>query len=258
MKKWIFTTLLAAALTTGAAAQQKNPMLVNGMKYIGVPYVAHTLDQGEAEELVINCDEVDCTTLVEYVLAESLSPRQADGDVLESDFADKLQQIRYRNGKIDGYASRLHYVADWINNGVRNGFLLDVTAQQSNYCAPLTLSYMSSHPQMYHQLAASAQNVTAIRQVEQALNGQSVCYLPKEQLPVKGLPWIKDGDIIAITTSTEGLDVAHMGIAIYVNGRLTLLHASSVEKKVVVSSVALSQMLNVHDTWTGIRVIRMM
>ena len=77
-------------------------------------------------------------------------------------------------------------------------------------------------------------------------------------LPVKGLPWIKDGDIIAITTSTEGLDVTHMGIAIYVNGRLTLLHASSVEKKVVVSNVALSQMLKDHDTWTGIRDVRMM
>ena len=42
-------------------------MLSNGIKYLDVPYVAHTLEADGPEELVINCDEVDCTTLVEYI-----------------------------------------------------------------------------------------------------------------------------------------------------------------------------------------------
>ena len=68
---------------------------------------------------------------------------------------------------------------------------------------------------------------------------------------------IKNGDIIAITTNTPGLDVAHMGIAFYVNGKLSLLHASSKEKKVVISKVTLGQMLQKNKNWTGIRVLRM-
>ena len=46
-------------------------------------------------------------------------------------------------------------------------------------------------------------------------------------------------------------------LSFYVNGKLSLLHASSKEKKVVVSKVALGQMLQNNDNWTGIRVLRM-
>ena len=129
---------------TSASAQDKSVMLSNGIKYVDVPYVAHTLEADGPEELIINCDEVDCTTLVEYVLAESLTPKLDNGDISESAFADNLQKIRYRNGKIDGYTSRLHYIADWINNGVRDGFLEDVTAANSADTEKLSISVHTS------------------------------------------------------------------------------------------------------------------
>ena len=66
-----------------------------------------------------------------------------------------------------------------------------------------------------------------------------------------------DGDIIAITTNLPGLDVAHVGIAEYINGKLHLLHASSTLGKVVVSEEPLRQMLRNHKSWSGIRVVRM-
>ena len=258
MTKFMFSALCAVVLGTSASAQEGGKeMLSNGIKYLDIPYVAHTLEEEGPEVLVINCDEVDCTTLVEYVLAESLAPKLPDGDILESAFAEKLQQIRYRDGKIDGYTSRLHYIADWINNGVRNGFLQDVTAAMSPDTEKLSISYMSSHPQLYRQLAGSPENVAKMKQVEQSLSGKEVHYLPKAKLPADGLPWIKDGDIIAITTNTPGLDVSHMGIAFYADGKLLLVHASSTEKKVVVSQVPLSQMLKDNNKWTGIRVLRM-
>jgi len=254
--KFVFSTLCAAAVATSVFAQEGKEMLSNGIKYLDIPYVAHTLEANGPEELIINCDEVDCTTLVEYVLAESLSPKQADGDILESDFAEKLQSIRYRDGKIDGYTSRLHYASDWINNGVRHGFLQDVTEAMSPDTEKLSLSYMSSHPQQYKQLANSPENVAKMKKIEQALSGRPVHYLPKAKLPAEGLSWIKDGDIIAITTNTPGLDIAHMGIAFHADGKLLLLHASSTEKKVVVSKVTLSQLLKDNSKWTGIRVLR--
>jgi len=96
-----------------------------------------------------------------------------------------------------------------------------------------------------------------MKEIEKSLNGQEFHYVPKDKLPFAGLPWIKNGDIIAITTNTSGLDVAHMGIAFYVNGKLSLLHASSKEKKVVISKVTLGQILKKNKNWTGVRVLRM-
>lgn len=254
-------TLLFSALcvaTVSAQTDEKdNAMLNNGINFLDIPYVAHTLEVTDGEEeLIINCDEVDCTTFVEYTLAMALSPTE-DGQVAEGDFATNLQKIRYRDGKINGYPSRLHYIADWVNNGIRNGFLEDVTTAYSPYTQRVSLSYISSHPELYKQLSKSPENVAKMKEIEKSLNGQEFHYIPKDKLPFNGLPWIKNGDIIAITTNTPGLDVAHMGIAFYVNGKLSLLHASSKEKKVVVSKVALGQMLQNNDNWTGIRVLRM-
>lgn len=248
--------VLATALTAQAQTTEEDRMLTTAIRYLDVPYAAHTLDQDGPEELILNCDEVDCTTLVEYVLAESLCPI-VNGNVSEGAFAQKLQMIRYRNGQIDGYTSRLHYITDWINNGVRNGFLEDVTAEYSDDTQTVEINYMSTHPQKYKQLAHSPENVTKMKQIEQSISGQTVHYLPKDKLPNSGLRWIKNGDIIAITTNIPGLDIEHLGIAFYADGKLTLIHASSNEGKVVASTTALSQMLKDHKTWTGIRVLRM-
>ncbi|MBQ8672647.1 MAG: DUF1460 domain-containing protein [Bacteroides sp.] len=246
----IMTALPSWAQTTD------NSMLSNGINFIDIPYVAHTLDLEDEEDLVINCDEMDCMTFVEYTLALSLCPTE-DGQVAEGDFADWVQKIRYRDGKIDGYTSRLHYATDWIDNGLRNGFLEDVTAKYSPYTKKVALSYMSNNPERYRQLAHSPENIAKMAAIEKRLSQQEFNYFPEELLPVKGLPWIKDGDIIAFVTNTPGLDIAHFGIAIYVDGKLGLLHASSSEKKVVISRVAMSQMLKSNYKWTGIRVLRM-
>lgn len=246
-------TLMATSLQAQEAGEA---LLSNGLKYVGTPYVAHTLDVDGPEELILNCDEVDCTTFVEYVLAETLCPKMENGDISEGVFADKLQQIRYRDGKIDGYTSRLHYITEWVNNAVKKGFLTDVTAAKSPATEKVSLSYMSTHPELYKQLANSKENVAKMKKIEQALSGQEIHYLPKDQLPYNGLPWIKNGDIIAITTNIPGLDVTHLGIAFYVEGKLTLLHASSNAGKVEVSKITLAQMLKNNDKSTGIRVLR--
>lgn len=96
-----------------------------------------------------------------------------------------------------------------------------------------------------------------MKKIERSLSTRTVNYLPKARLPFAGLSWIKDGDIIAFVSNIPGLDISHLGIAMYVDGKLTLLHASSQEKKVVISKVALSQMLKSNDKNLGIRVLRM-
>ncbi len=258
MKKTLLSLLSILSISMLHAQQPnaRNLMISNGMKFLDIPYVAQTLEvNGNDEELIINCDEVDCTTFVEYTLAMSISPEE-DGQVSEGDFAEALQKIRYRNGIIKGYASRLHYVTDWIANGVKNNLLEDVTALHSPYKKLLNIYYMSAHANLYKQLG-NPETFNEIKKAEKSLSGQEVHYLPKENVPFNGLPWIQNGDIIAITCNIPGLDIAHMGIAFYVEEKLCLLHASSVEGKVVVSKVALGQMLKNNDRWTGIRVVRL-
>ena len=244
LKKWLKegVTFSDTALT---------PLTAYGKLYLGCPYTAHTLEKGKEEKLIIECDRVDCTTFIEYVSAHALSDRRNES------FADLLQRIRYRDGRIDGYVSRLHYTSDWIDNGIRHGFLEDITAAHSPYTQALSLSYMSSHPRAYEALKNSAEMRQKIKECEKALTGKKVHWLPKEQLPPEGLPYIDEGDILAITTSLSGLDVAHVGLATYVNGQLHLLHASSSKGKVVISDTPLRHMLDSNSTWTGLRVLRL-
>ena len=124
-------------------------MLRIGKSYLGTAYVANTLDGEEEECLVVRKDAVDCLTFVEYTLAQALG----------ASFTENLQKIRYRDGIIDGYPSRLHYTSDWIDNGVKHGFLTDVTAAHNTPTLRLSLSYMSTHPKLYKKLADSPENV---------------------------------------------------------------------------------------------------
>ena len=254
--KSLFCMFCTLAIASSVSAQETgNAMLKYGLNFLKTPYVAHTLEVNEEEKLVVNFDEVDCTTFVEYVLALSLSPVK-NGAIDKTDYARVLQKIRYRDGRINGYTSRLHYIADWINNGVKHGFMEDVTAANSPDSIALSLNFMSAHSKAYKHLKSSPENISKIEEIEKALSGQTFHYIPKAKLPDEGFSWIKNGDIIAITTNVPGLDVAHMGIAYYEKGVLKLLHASSTRKMVVITQKTLAQMLKNNKRFTGIRVVR--
>lgn len=256
MKKNILFLLIAAFAFTANAQNSYNSMLNNALKFIDTPYAANTLEVNNEEELVVNCDEVDCTTFVEYTLAMALCSDQGD-DMLESEFAENLQKIRYRNGEINGYPSRLHYATEWVNDNVRKGLIEDITEVNSPVTTRVNLSFMSNNADKYAQLKNSPTDKAQIAAIERELSGQTIHYFPKDNLPLEGVRWIKNGDIIMFTTNIEGLDVSHMGIAIYVKDNLHLLHASSKSGKVVVEKMPLNRQLARDKSITGIRVLRM-
>ena len=238
-------------LTTGAQEPGCQIVLDHALTYLGKPYVAHTLEVNDKEQLVVNLEEVDCTTFVEYVLAQSLA------DTRGGKMEDYLRRIRYRDGRIDGYTSRLHYIAEWVENGVRQGFIEDVTALCSPDTLPVRLSFMSTHPDSYRHLKNSPEHVAKMKAIEERLSGGSFHYLPKEKITDEGPSWIKDGDIFCITTNIKGLDVVHLGFACRCDGQLKLLHASSSYKQVVLSKGSFAQMFPLNKSWTGVRVLRM-
>ena len=54
----------------------------------------------------------------------------------------------------------------------------------------------------------------------------------------------------------KGLDTSHLGFAVWKEGRLHLLNASSIHKKVVLEPMTLRQYMQKHPSQLGVRVVR--
>jgi hypothetical protein len=67
---------------------------------------------------------------------------------------------------------------------------------------------------------------------------------------------IRSGDILGITTSLDGMDCSHTGIAIWKDGELRLLHAPVPGAKVQITSMPLWEYLAKNHKQTGIIVMR--
>lgn len=223
-------------------------------KLLGTPYVAGTLEVNAREELVVNLDEVDCTTFVEQVLAMALADKRDERT--EEGFRKALKQIRYRDGELDGYPSRLHYFSDWIADNERMGVIEERTPSLSAEKQTLHLNFMSTHPESYRQLKEDSALVSEMKAVEARWQGVEVSFLPKGRLAENPEQLgIKNGDILAITTNIKGLDVVHVGFACWIGERLHLLHASSIAKKVMEDPQPLYEYSKTKRTHTGVRVL---
>ena len=217
------------------------------------PYVAKTLEIGDTETLVVNLQGLDCTTFVENVLAFSMLLKQQE-DSFDA-FVKNLEVIRYKDGDLDGYASRLHYFSEWIANNAEKGLLKDITGEIGGAEITKNIDFMSTHRDLYPFLADDA-NFEKIKASENYLNSQEICVLAQDKI-AENEHLIQSGDIIALATSINGLDVTHTGIATREkDGRIHLLHASTGSMEVEVSKKPLAEYLKGIKSNTGIMVAR--
>lgn len=227
-------------------------------KFLDIPYVAHTLEINDDERLVVNTRQLDCTTLVETVTALTLCAYRHL--FTWRDYLNALTAMRYRHAQIDDYTSRIHYFTEWITLNTEAGIVTEIQAPDPPFSAVqhVDVSYMSTHPKSYKALREHPEFVDAIREMERQVSGGTFRYIPKQAVKNHTLlrRVINDGDIIAITCKKAGLDIAHLGFAVWKDGRLHLLNASMLHKKVVEEPLTLYQYLQKHSTHTGIRIIR--
>ena len=221
--------------------------------FLGTPYVAGTLEQ-EPERLTVNTRETDCILFVEMCLAMSLTAKETEPTFEK--YVDNLRQLRYRNGKVDGYTSRIHYTSEWIIQGELRGIFREVSRECGGSPLDQKFFYMSTHPGSYKQLKDSPKNVEKIRAAEQNLDSWRYWYIPKAELP-KYLKNIQTGDIIGFNSATPGLDIAHVAYAYWEGDTLTFIHASYSEKKVVINKTPMVDQLNAIKSQNGVRVIRL-
>lgn len=228
-------------------------MVAIGKTFLDTPYVAKTLEIGETESLVINLHGLDCTTFVENVLAFTLVKR-SDSTSFKH-FIKTLETIRYKNGVLNGYPSRLHYFTEWISNNQFKGFITDITAAIGGKVISKEINFMSTHRDLYPFIKNNDANLDKIKESENYLNNQEFCILPQNEIAANE-HLINSGDIIALTTSIKGLDITHTGIATREkDGRIHLLHAST-SGTVKVSEVPLVDYLKGIKNNTGIMVVR--
>jgi hypothetical protein len=224
-----------------------------GKTFLGIPYVAKTLEIGEVESLVINLNGLDCTTYVENVLAFSLLLKDEKSDF--ENFTKNLKTIRYKNGKLDGYGSRLHYFTEWIRNNEQKGLLKDITAEVGGVEIKKDINFMGTHRELYPFLKDD-KNFAKILITEKELAKETFCFVPQDQIETNE-HLIQTGDIIALATSIDGLDVTHTGIATREkDGRIHLLHASTGSNEVEVSKLPLANYVKKIKNNTGIMVAR--
>lgn len=224
-----------------------------GESFLGTPYVAGTLEGNPTERLVCKFDGLDCTTLVESAI--SLAIAKFENPTYEG-FKTELTKLRYRNGEIDGYASRIHYVLDWMYENEKRGRMENITEKIGGIPFTKEINFMSNHANLYPALA-STEIWEKIREQERQINTRTHTYIPKSGIQ-KVEPVLKDGDIVAFTSSVEGLDCNHMGIITKVGNRAYLIHASLTGKKVVLTNVPLAEYVASVPKHTGILVARIL
>jgi hypothetical protein len=169
-------------------------------------------------------------------------------------FKQELQRIRYRNGELAGYPSRLHYFSEWISNNAEKGIVENVTRALGGAVDSEPIDFMTSNRASYRQLV-DQQFFDAIAERERALNQQQRFVIAESNIRAAEKN-IRNGDVIAVTTNIKGLDVAHTGLAIWKGGRLHLMHAPLVGDSVEISEVPLAERLAGIGKQDGIMVAR--
>jgi pterin-4a-carbinolamine dehydratase len=227
-----------------------------GKSFIGIPYEAGTLDVNvNKEELIIKVTGLDCVTFVENTLAMSRLIKK--GDTSFDAFKDELKLIRYRDGIIDNYPSRLHYFTDWIYDNQRKGLVEDITKEIGGKKYDKNINFMTTHTGSYKQLKTNPEYVNSLQAVEDEINQRQLYNIPKSSVD-KYYDTLKTGDIIATTTDINGLDVTHTGYIYKDDSGTYFLHASIVKKEVIITEVELKEYLMGNKKQTGIIVARPM
>jgi hypothetical protein len=223
-----------------------------GRLFIDKPYKAENIENIGKEKLIVNVSAFDCMTFVETVLALALCV--VAGNISRNEFRNNLRSLRYRQRKINGYSSRLHYFTDWLHNNENKKILTDVTCHIGGESKLKKINFMTVHRQLYPALKNKAQ-FSKMLTIERNISRRESYIINKDKVSMQKRN-IHNGDIIAFTTDQEGLDVAHVGFALQQGKHLYFLHASKKEGAVVISKKTLTAYLKSNKKFTGIIVAR--
>lgn len=196
-----------------------------GYALSGKPYVAGILDEPGQESLICRLDGFDCVTFVETVLSMARGVKAQD--YTERTFRDNLLETRYRDGEMDGYCSRIHYFTEWVVENEARGIVEDVTEELGGERLDKRFNFMTSNRGSYPRLVDNDELFACIEDMEEGLATHTFHYIPQNEIRAS-YDGLRAGDVLALVTNIDGLDVTHTGLVYDAgNGTKGLLHAST-------------------------------
>ena len=229
---------------------------------VGSPYEAFMLEAyikaggnpASKEQLALSLTRFDCVTLVESCLAVARVANRS-GTPSWDKFAHEIVRMRYRGGKREGYASRLHYFSEWISDGEKRGLVHDIGAELGGVNDTRPLRFMTEHRTSYPALADD-RVFREIGEMERSLDDHPRYVVPAARIP-EVVDRIESGDVLAFATEIPGIDVSHAAFAYRdAAGVLRVLHAPLSGGAVEVTRTTLPEYVSAIRKATGILVAR--
>lgn len=183
---------------------------------------------------------LDCMTYVEHVLAIASSQKPE----YEKDFLCHLANIMFNaNGKPLQNHLRNHFTSQWADINEEKGYLINIARNHPQaVCRKLFLNRVGTNRTFYVEDSFII-----------ATKPQSQWYFPLETVMARKTG-LQSGDIVALVTDKEGLDVTHMGFFIKKAGKDWLRHASLKLNRIV--DQEFYQYLREHKTVKGLMAMR--
>lgn len=213
----------ARAIDATAPLPMNRALVGLARRYLGRPYNAYSLDRTPQERLVLDLTRFDCFLFVEQLLALVNSRDVASQTEAVETFTDHVLRLRYQGGRVD-YCTRQHYFTRWAEEAERQGYLVNMTRFLPGAVSrqrPLT--FLSSHAGSYEPMG-QPRNRACITALEKTLVVHQA-YIPLARFH-EALPSLRDGDIFALVTSVEGLDVTHVGLVELGESGVDAIHAA--------------------------------
>ncbi len=229
-----------------------------GLALVGTPYVNYTLEiHDRIESPSVNLNGLDCWTFYEISLAFARMLTAKPPPYAPQDLLALIELERYRDGKCDGsYLSRIHFLEELYADNERRGLMDNITrALGGERMSYRGITEMTSMWKSYRYLRNNRALLEPMDRIQRKVSSMPVWHIPKARVP-RAERGMRSGDIVSITTDYRGGYTTHAGIALRDrNGVLRLMHASSLEDKVIVDA-RLSSYLNAKKNRAGAMVGR--
>lgn len=175
--------------------------------FLGVTYGESTLigSRDRDEEFVINLGRVDCFTFIEYVEAMRRSHDYEE-------FVENLRCLRYREGVVSFY-HRNHFFTDWPLHNAE--YIEDITRDTGGHRALRTEKVLN----MKEDNSVFLQGIPPVL--------RELWYLPASAIDGDIINTLFSGDYAGIYSTSQGVDVSHVGIIIKEGLSVVFRHASA-------------------------------
>lgn len=218
--------------------------------FTGTDYLsALPKDVPTKQKPIVCLRKVDCVSLLENALALHRTKGTPTLSAVDT-FLSVSRQLKYRHGKPIGYASRLHYYGEWIEQGIQKRYFSLLGPDSLYQENERKLGLLSKDLVLPDSLKSQ------MREIEARLNKTPLKLIPSDKV-LAAYPHIQQGDIIFFAAKRPtGLDFGHAGILNKSSqGEVELLHASKDNSRVENFS-SLLKYLKTHPRFYGFVLLR--